>query len=181
MDPSRSTLAFELQQLLEDLQAFQDTLNQMQGRAAALFEQLSASDDELAGVKKWTVAEGEKSDDPFDLNPDFDRLLEKEFAKEARTDHYVELPFVDPYDCFDDASPEFGFPYSDRTPTRGPLEGLFESDPEIASAPSGSTELRGPDVEIEYLPNGGYRMRSQPSRHRTNEAPSTDPLDGLSS
>lgn len=172
MEPPRTTLTYELQQLMQELRVSQEALKAAQTRVVALFEQLS--EDETDSVVDGPT-ESAQPEDAFELNPDFDKLLRNEFETAARADHYVELPFVDPYDCFDEESPEFSFPFPETIRPAGALEGLFESDPSPATSPRDS---KGPDVEIEYLPDGGYRMRSNPGKSRRNSA---DSLDGLSS
>ncbi|MDA0814626.1 MAG: hypothetical protein O3C21_19800 [Verrucomicrobia bacterium] len=171
-----SSLVFELQQLIEEMQSAQVVFSDAQARAKALIKQLSRDGD----------SEGAKADGsldwepPFDLDPDFEKLLQKEFSRAANVDHYIEKPFLDPYDCFDDSSPEHGFPFPNRLSRQGALQGLFESAPRVSGVGQESTR---PDVEIEYLADGGYRMSSRPKNKAYSEgnSHSSDPLDGLAS
>ncbi|MCB1095189.1 MAG: hypothetical protein KDN22_06375 [Verrucomicrobiae bacterium] len=150
------------------MQSAQMAFSEAQARASALINQL-AEPDSSATASVATQALG----DPFDSNPDFEKLLEQGFARAALSvDHYVEKPFLDPYDCFEDSDPEHSFPFQERISRRGALEGLFESAPRINK----SNRADGPDIEIEYLPNGGYRMSSRPK----NQAGAKE-LDGLTS
>jgi hypothetical protein len=89
-------------------------------------------------------------------------LVQRElpFRGQDTTDHYVESPFVDPFDCFDDAKPEVAFPFGEaESPDLAPLQGLFDAAPR--SSRRSQTES---EVEIEFPEEGGYRMRSRPRK-----------------
>ena len=161
------------------MQSAQVVFSDAQARATALIEQLSRVGDS-EDSENAQASNSRDLEDPFDLNPDFEKLLQEEFSRAAKLDHYIEKPFLDPYDCFDDSSPEHGFPFPDRLSRQGALQGLFESAPRVSGVGQEST---GPDVEIEYLPNGGYRMTSRPKNKALSEgnSHSSDPLDGLAS
>ena len=177
MNPSESSLVFELQQLIETMRSAQVAFSDAQARAIALIDQLSDGGDPEQGKADHHL----DLEDPFDLNPDFEKLLQEEFSRAAsKVDHYIEKPFLDPYDCFDDSPPEHGFPSPDQLSRQGALKGLFDSAPRVRRSGKEST---GPDVEVEYLPNGGYRMRSRPKNKAYSEGNSnnSDGLDGLAS
>ena len=88
-------------------------------------------------------------------------------------DHYVESPFVDPFDCFDEAAPEDPFPFKNLE--LAPLEGLFNSSPGFRRSTVARDEVIEPELEIEFTEEGGYRMRSRPRKNLV------DPFDGLES
>jgi len=173
MNSSRSSLLPQIQQLLEEMRASQAAFANSHAKANALFDQISLESETPE------ASEGAVEESQFELDLKFGRQPEQKLSAESRTDHYVEQPFLDPYDCFDDSAPEGSFPYPSRLRKTGALEGLFESNPRSV----GSSD-QGTDVEIEYLPDGGYRMRSMPAKKRHqhgSEGIASEALDGLTS
>ena len=194
MNPSRSALTQEIKHLLEQVQAAQDSLANACTRTNSLIDQLQTienkdiiTENEYNGNGDGTFDNGE----PQEKDVDLEELDHCQSPPASSLDHYVELPFMDPYDCFDETAPLESFPAPQRLTGAGALEGLFQSDPERLGA-----KAPGPDIEIEYLPDGGYRMRSLPGKRAPNrssncdgngtmdsltEADDQDPFDGLSS
>ena len=157
-------LTHKINELLKQMQDAQVAFTEACAKATALIEDLQSQPpggSETSG-SLMRITDVEVGSEPL--------------APSAADDHYIDLPFMDPYDCFEEAAPSSAFPVPDRLKGSGALEGLFESDPEPP------VETSGPDVEIEYLPNGGYRMTSIPRAQKRGDASNAnDQFDGLAS
>ena len=84
-------------------------------------------------------------------------------------DHYVEKPFLDPFDCFEEEEPALPFPEDglDSTPgnsasTPAPLSGLFRQDPEVRR------ERNRGVTEIQFGNDGAYHLRFLPLEDSTD-------------
>lgn len=171
MNQPNSALIPEIKHLLTQLQAAQSSFTSLSAKVDSLVKQWQSPEDpEVRDVAENPLEATTALEDPFEINPSLERV----------DDHYVELPFMDPYDCFDDSAPLDSFPEPPRIDNGGALEGLFQADPE-SEAPKPSNR----DVEIEFLPDGGYRMRSHPGKRISKTAEegvateTGDSIDGL--
>lgn len=160
MSRSESTIAEEIKLLLEEMQAAQMAFAAAYEKASGLVYGLP--EDGRKGALMDLVMANEES---FERRDGLERLvgcegLDSTFG--SVEDYYIELPFMDPYDCFEEPEPANAYPVVPQSDeVSAPLRGLFALDPE-AVAGSGRT----PDIEIEYLPGGGYRMSSIPRGQR---------------
>ena len=173
---SRDEFQQQLSRLEEEMRSTKASFDEAWNAASALLREF-LSPREATGDRRLSIEERDAFDtalgEAFRSEQPRPAPSLSSIALSAEIDHYIESPFIDPFDCFDEADPADSFPFEDTAPA--PLQGLFESDPDISIFPATDGSDESPEVEIEFPEEGGYRLRSRPRKSPKD----VDSQDGL--